>query len=54
MQKLLVSIRCPVEAVQAAKGGAKIADVEYPASALGTPYLLNIYTVREKLNKMGY
>ena len=54
MQKLLVSIRGPLEAIQAAKGGAKIADVEYPASALGTPYPLNIYAVRHKLNKMGY
>ena len=36
--ELLVSIRGPVEALAAAKGGAKIAYVEYPASALGTPY----------------
>jgi len=32
------------------KGGARIADVEYPASALGTPYPLNILAVRERLD----
>jgi len=53
-QKLLVSIRGPVEAIEAAKGGALIADVEYPASALGTPYPLNIHSVRERLNKSGF
>jgi len=41
-QRLLVSVRGPNEAVQAAKGGAQIADAEYPASALGTTYPLNI------------
>ena len=35
LQRLLVSVRGPNEAVAAAKGGAHIADVEYPASALG-------------------
>ncbi len=40
MGRLLVSVRGPNEAVAAAQGGAHIADVEYPASALGTPYLL--------------
>lgn len=50
-QRLLVSIRGPKEAIAAAKGGAHIADVEYPASALGTPYPLNIWTVRNQLNK---
>jgi uncharacterized protein (UPF0264 family) len=54
MQKLLVSVRGAKEAIQAVKGGAHIADVEYPASALGTPYPLNIRTVRNRLNKMGY
>ena len=39
---LLVSVRGPQEALAAAEGGAHIADVEYPASALGTPYPLNI------------
>lgn len=37
MQRLLVSVRGPDEAVAAAKGGAHIADAEYPGSALGTP-----------------
>jgi uncharacterized protein (UPF0264 family) len=46
-QRLLVSIRGPKEARAAVKGGAHIADVEYPASALGTPYPLNIMTVRK-------
>lgn len=54
MQRLLVSVRGPNEAVAAAKGGAHIADVEYPASALGTPYPLNIKTVREALNADGF
>lgn len=30
------------------------ADVEYPASALGTPYPLNIMTVRNTLNRRGF
>ena len=47
LQRLLVSVRGPNEAVAAAKGSAHIADVEYPASALGIPYPLNIKTVRE-------
>lgn len=50
-QRLLVSVRGPVEALRAAKAGAMIADVEYPASALGTPYPLNIATVRARLNR---
>ena len=54
MQRLLVSVRGPKEALAAIKGGAQIADVEYPASALGTPYPLNIMTVRNRLNKAGY
>jgi len=54
MQKLLVSIRGYNEAKEAAQGGALIADVEYPASALGTPYPLNILSVRNRLNKDGY
>lgn len=54
MQKLLVSIRGSVEAIEAAKGGAQIADVEYPASALGTPYPLNIHNVRTELNKANF
>jgi len=54
MIRLLVSVRGPREALEAAKGGAKIADVEYPASALGTPYPLNILSVRKELTKKGY
>jgi len=46
-QRLLVSIRGKNEALASVKGGATIADVEYPASALGTPYPLNIAAVRE-------
>lgn len=53
-QRLLVSVRGPKEALEAAKGGAHIADVEYPASALGTPYPLNIAAVRSKLTRSGY
>lgn len=38
----------------AVRGGAHIADVEYPASALGTPYPLNIAAVRNALpNKIA-
>jgi uncharacterized protein (UPF0264 family) len=54
MQRLLVSVRGPKEALAAIKGGAHIADVEYPASALGTPYPLNILTVRNRLNRAGF
>ena len=54
MQRLLISIRGPKEASDAVKGGAHIADVEYPASALGTPYPLNILTVRNRLNRTGF
>jgi (5-formylfuran-3-yl)methyl phosphate synthase len=44
-------VRGPVEAVAAAKGGALIADVEYPASALGTPYPLNVTATKARLAK---
>lgn len=37
------------EALEAVKGGAHIVDVEFPASALGTPYPLNIMTVRRNV-----
>lgn len=47
--RLLVSVRGPTEAAAAAKGGAMIADVEYPASALGTPYPMNIDIVCRRL-----
>lgn len=53
-QRLLVSVRGPREALEAAEGGAAIADVEYPASALGTPYPLNVRAVRERLNSKGH
>lgn len=53
-QKLLISVRGPKEAIETARGGAHIADVEFPVSALGTPYPLNIYSVRQKLNKQGH
>jgi uncharacterized protein (UPF0264 family) len=53
-QRLLVSVRGPNEALAAIEGGAHIADVEYPGSALGTPYPLNIKAVREALDKKGY
>ena len=45
-QRLLVSVRGKKEALEAVDGGAHIVDVEYPASALGTPYPLNIRAVR--------
>lgn len=48
-QKLLISIRGKNEALEAYRGGAHIIDVEYPASALGTPYPLNIQTVRKTI-----
>lgn len=48
-QRLLVSVRGMNEALAAARGGAQIADVEYPASALGTPYPLNIDATRRGL-----
>lgn len=48
-QKLLISIRGKKEALEAYKGGAHIIDVEYPASALGTPYPLNIKAVRRAI-----
>ncbi len=53
MQRLLVSVRGPKEALEAANGGAHIIDVAYPASALGTPYPLNILTVRNRLKRFG-
>ena len=53
-QLLLVSVRGPNEALAAAKGGCGIADVEYPASALGTPYPLNIRAARDLLDKSGF
>jgi len=53
-QRLLVSVRGPKEALVAARAGAHIADVEFPASALGTPYPLNISTVRKRLNGTGF
>src|SRR5260221_79296 len=54
MQKLLVSVSGALEAIEACNGGAHIADVEYPISALGTPYPLNIFAVKQRLIKAGY
>ncbi len=54
MGRLLVSVRGLNEALEAAKGGAHIADVEFPGSALGTPYPLNIKAVRDALDKNGF
>lgn len=54
MSRLLVSVRGPNEALAVAQGGAHIADVEYPGSALGTPYPLNIQTVRQRLDENGF
>lgn len=54
MGRLLVSVRGPVEAIAAAEGGAGIADVEFPGTALGTPYPLNIKAVRDRLNESGF
>lgn len=45
-QRILISVRGKNEAMEAVAGGAHIIDVEYPGSALGTPYPLNIRTVR--------
>ncbi len=52
-QRLLVSIRGPKEAETAITGGAQIVDVEYPGSALGTPYPLNILAVVEEVTRSG-
>jgi (5-formylfuran-3-yl)methyl phosphate synthase len=54
MQRLLVSVRGPIEALEAAKGGGHIADAEHPGSALGTPYPLNIKAVRDALDGAGF
>lgn len=53
-QQVLVSVRGPMEALEATKGGAGIADVEFPASALGTPYPLNIHAVCQRLRRRGF
>lgn len=49
MGRLLISVRGKKEAVEALKGGAHIIDAEYPASALGTQYPLNIVAIRSVL-----
>jgi uncharacterized protein (UPF0264 family) len=54
MQRLLVSVRGPIEALNAIRGGAHIADVEYPQSALGTVYPLNIVGVRNRLDRNNF
>lgn len=53
-QRLLISVRGINEALAAARGGAHIADVEYPASALGTPYPLNVAATCEALREKGF
>ncbi len=50
-QRLLISVRGKKETVDAVKDGAHIVDVEFPASALGTPYPLNIQEVRKSVPK---
>src|SRR5262245_1425758 len=45
-QRLLVSVRGPVEARAAVAGGADIIDAEYPTSALGTVHPGNIRRIR--------
>lgn len=54
MQRLLVSVRGSIEALEAIRGGAQIADVENPDSAIGPVYPLNIKAVRDSLNENGY
>jgi len=49
MQRLLISVRGKNEAIEAVRGGAHIVDAEYPGSALGTPYPLNIYCIRQSV-----
>ena len=50
-QKLLISVRGKNDTIQAVKGGAHIIDAEYPASALGTCYPANIFTIRKHTPK---
>lgn len=46
-QRLLVGIRGKEEAMAALIGGAHIVNVEFPISALGTPYpIINIRIIR--------
>jgi (5-formylfuran-3-yl)methyl phosphate synthase len=54
MQRLMVKVRGPREALQAVRGGAQIVQAEYPGSILGTTYPLNILAIREKLMGAGY
>lgn len=54
MQRLLVSVRGANEAEEAVKGGAHIADVENPDSAIGPVYPLNIKAVRDRLDQKGF
>jgi len=51
MQKLLVSVRGKIEALEAIKGGAKIVDAENPDSSLGKVYPLNIATIKKASSK---
>ena len=47
-------MRGPEEVIAAAQGGAHIADVEFPASALGTPYPLDIEPDCDVLSIAGF
>ena len=46
---LLVSVRGPNEALDAATGGATRIDVIGPATPIGTPYPLNLYSIKGRL-----
>lgn len=46
IQRLLISVKGPNETRAAVKGGAHIIDAEYPFSALGSAYPLNIHAIR--------
>lgn len=54
MRRVLVSVRGPNEALAAVERGAHIADVEFPASALGAPEPLNFRAVRQHLDEHGF
>jgi hypothetical protein len=45
MGRSLVSVRVCNETLAVAKGGVHLAEMEYPASALGMPYQINIEAV---------
>lgn len=53
MQRLLVNVRGTREALEVARGGAHLVNVEYPVSVLGAQYPLNILAVRNRLYREG-